>query len=456
LGTGFISSGQASSGGNGQGVAWSDFDGDGDLDLYAVKDSSPNLLFRNNGNSTFIDVASFAGVNNSGAGNGAAWGDYDADGDSDLYVSKGSPDANLLYRNNGNSTFAEVGNSAGVADTGSGIGAAWGDYDGDGDLDLYLANSGSANRLYRNNGNGTFTEAGSTTGVNNSGNGLGVTWADFDDDGDLDIYLANAGSANLLYRNNGNGTFIDVGPSAGVADTANSQGVSAGDYDADGDIDIYVTNFGAANRLYRNNGNSTFADVGSLAGVNDGGNGIGAAWSDYDADGDLDLYLANWGSDNRLYRNNGNGTFADVAVAMGVNDTGNGTSVAWGDYDADGDQDLYLANNSSTSVLFTNNLGPYANTYLAVKVANGLGRATQSGVKVVLKTTVGGTPVATGLVDGGTGYGSQSVRPVHFYGLSPGVSYDVTIFWTDRSNSTHTLGTPDGSVKSICKGVGAC
>ena len=236
-------------------------------------------------------VASLGDLDGDGASDLAAGAIYDDDGDTDrgaVYV---------LFLNRAD--FADAANVAGVADTGNGQGAAWGDYDGDGDLDLYLSKYGAANRLYRNDGDGTFTDVGGTTA--DAANGYGVVWGDCDNDGDLDLYLVNNSTANRLYRNDGGGTFAEVGSGAGVADAGTGRTAGWGDYDLDGDLDLYVCNAGEANKLYRNDGGMSFASVGGATA--DAGQGFGMAWGDYDDDGDLDLYLANAspGADNRLY-----------------------------------------------------------------------------------------------------------------------------------------------------------
>ena len=200
--------------------------------------------------------------------------------------------------------FSDVTDIAGVGCTGSSRGVAWGDYDNDGDLDLYVANYNEANVLYRNNGDGTFTDVTSEAGVGCISHSYGVAWGDYDNDGDLDLYVANYG-ANVLYRNNGDGTFTDVTSEAGVSCTGSSLGVAWGDYDNDGDLDLYVANHYEANVLYKNNGDGTFTDVTGAAGVGCTGSSYGVAWGDYDNDGHLDLYVANNGA-NVLYRNNGN------------------------------------------------------------------------------------------------------------------------------------------------------
>jgi len=299
----------------------------------------------------FSNVTDIAGVGCTGLSFGVAWGDYDNDGDLDLYVANYN-EANVLYRNNGDGTFTDVTDEAGVSCRGHSRGVAWGDYDNDGDLDLYVANDG-ANVLYRNNGDGTFTDVTSEAGVSCTGSSCGVAWGDYDNDGDLDLYVANFYEANVLYRNNGDGTFADVTSEAGVGYTGYSRGVAWSDYDNDGDLDLYVANY-EANVLYRNNGDDTFTDVTDEAGVGYTGSSWGVAWGDYDNDGDLDLYVANYEA-NVLYRNNGDGTFTDVTGQAGVGCTGNSRGVAWGDYDNDGDLDLYVANYYGANVLYRNN-----------------------------------------------------------------------------------------------------
>jgi hypothetical protein len=271
----------------GSGAAWADYDNDGDLDLYVVNFSGPltwseeeisqargNALFRNNGDGTFIDIASEAGVDHRGWGMGAWWGDYDGDGDLDLYVTYYGP--NILYRNNGDNTFTDVTGQAGVGDDSYSAGATWGDYDLDGDLDLYLCNyvdfslgadvegrnmsaqykisvpftlnpssyEPASNRLYRNNGDGTFTDVAQELGVHNpTGRSLSATFCDFDHDGLPDLYVANDVSSNAMYQNVGNGIFNDIGASSWAADYRGAMGLAIGDFDNDEDMDIFLTHW---------------------------------------------------------------------------------------------------------------------------------------------------------------------------------------------------------------------
>jgi hypothetical protein len=349
----------------------------------------------------FTDVTRSAGitfVNDQGntvetilqvMGSGAAWGDYDNDGNLDLYLVNGSGSSvgNVLYHNNRDGTFTDVTGQAGVGYRGHGMGAVFADIDNDGDLDLYLTNNGP-NVLYRNNGDGTFTDISREAGVGDPRWSTGAAFADIDNDGDLDLYVANylefrrdlipkeagmtydrdeplpflphpyAPQQNTLYLNKGNGTFTDITDRAGVADPeGKSLGVAFGDYDNDGDQDLYIANDVSNDVLFRNDGNGTFTNINVGAGVDDPRGGMGVCWGDYDNDGDLDVFVTNWQDEMHvLYRNNLPmipigpsyvGNFDDVTVQAGLGEASLG-HVGWGseffDYDNDGDLDLFVTN----------------------------------------------------------------------------------------------------------------
>jgi hypothetical protein len=327
----------------GGGVAWIDYNNDGFPDLFFVNgstfehwkrgDSPPSRLYRNNRDGTFVDVSGGSGLNHTGWGMGACVGDYDNDGYDDLYVTYYG--GNVLYRNNGNGTFTDVTKQAGVAGHGWGMGCAFGDYDNDGRLDLYVANyldvdiehlgepgsapnctyrsiatfcgprglPGSRDILFHNNGDGTFTDVTENAGIDHDQYyGLGVVWGDYDRDGRPDIYVANDSTPSSLYHNNGDGTFTDVGVQAGVAYSAEGQeqagmGTDFADYDNDGWPDLLKGNFSDDTKnLYHNNGDGTFTDLTYRAGL--GGVGwlfttFGAKFLDYDNDGWKDIFLAN-------------------------------------------------------------------------------------------------------------------------------------------------------------------
>ncbi len=405
----------------GSGAAFFDYDNDGDLDLYIVNSGevpgtgpdapSRNTLYCNDGSGKFTDVTDMAGVGDTGYGIGVSAADYDNDGDPDLYITNYG--RNILYENNGDGTFTDVTGRAGVGDIGCGTGSAFVDFDRDGDLDLYVANyvnpdmeavescaqdgipaycnpiyyDGAKDILYRNNGDGTFTDImdeailGSIR-FDREGRGLGVTIADYNNDGLSDIYVANDKARNFLYQNNGNGTLTEVGMLVGVSydeagNTMAGMGVDSGDYDNDGWMDIFVTNFAYEfNTLYRNEGDF-FTDVTEATGLARPGYfyvGFGTSFFDYDNDGDLDLFVANghimdtvkyfsdaltYPQPDQLFSNNGDGTFIDVSADSGAYFRSQhvGRGVTFGDYDNDGDTDIFIVNSNHPAILLRNDGG---------------------------------------------------------------------------------------------------
>ncbi len=332
--------------GAGYGAAWADFDNDNDPDLYLVRSREPNRLYRNDGNG-FTDVAPALGIDDSGDGSAGVWGDYDRDGDLDLYVTNfGGP--NRLYRNDGTG-FIDVAPAMGVDDSGDGYGAAWGDYDRDGDLDLYVANFG-ANRFFQNNGN-RFSELADSLGLSDTESGIQPAWSDFDNDGDLDLFLANSGP-NRLFRNDG-ARFASIENIFNPTDEGPSFGAAWGDFDNDGDLDLFIPYFGANNRCYTNEGNGTFRDRATELGLAHDGRSRGAVWGDFDNDGDLDLYVTNRGQPN-LYYKNVDGHFTDISDSLGVALNADSRGVALADYDNDGRLDFYVAVQNGPDALFRN------------------------------------------------------------------------------------------------------
>jgi hypothetical protein len=417
----------------GSGAAWGDYDNDGDDDLYVVNEVGPismtadeiagasarNALFRNDGDGTFTDVAASAGVNHAGLGMGAAWGDYDNDGWLDLFVSNYG--TNLLFRNRGDGTMENVSDVSGIAGfEGFWSGGAWADYDRDGRLDLYVAGyvrydpstPGSEaslqydvevppsinpssfrperNLLFRNLGDGTFEERAAQAGVDNpTGKGLSASWADFDDDGWPDLYVANDVSDNAMLRNRGDGTFEDVSYSALVADHRGAMGIAVGDWDWDADQDLFITHWIAqenalysslvadARRLTRPPANSLqYMDVADRFGLGQVALdqiGFGTSFFDYDNDGWLDLFVANGstfqqrdmshlliGMTDKLFWNRGPDLgFFDVSSVSGVyfDRALVGRGAAFADYDDDGDVDVFVVNNDGPALLLRNDGG---------------------------------------------------------------------------------------------------
>ncbi|MDH3588119.1 MAG: CRTAC1 family protein [Gammaproteobacteria bacterium] len=425
----------------GAGVAVLDYDNDGDLDVFAVQgkmlDESAQALFalpethvpghrlfRNElipeGALRFTDVSDESGVSSETYGMGVATGDYDNDGDVDIYVA--NVGSNTLLRNDGAGAFSDVTTKAGVGDERWSVSASFFDYDRDGDLDLFVANYVSfylsnttacrnhaghqdycdptvykpaRDRLYRNDGNGRFSDVTAETGLDAAfGNGLGVTAADFDLDGWPDLYVANDKMANQLWMNRGDGRFVDRALIAGAAYNADgaaeaSMGVTAGDYDSDGDDDLFLTHLGVqTNTLYSNDGEGSFVDVteaARLAIPSLGFTGFGTEWFDVDNDGRLDLFSANgavaietdqMGIDpypyrqaDQLFRNAGAGRFEDLGVdaALGVQAVSRGA--AFGDIDNDGDLDIVVSNNNGPLRLLINEIGNEQH-WLALRLLN--------------------------------------------------------------------------------------
>jgi len=283
------------------------------------------------------------------ASNGACWGDFDNNGAPDLFVANGrrSPtsttnDKNQLFLNRGDGSFTEVTSGPVVTDDGNSTGCTCGDYDNDGDLDLYVTNIGP-NFLYANNGNATFTRITQGDIVTDNLASTAAAWGDFDRDGDLDLFVANAqDQGNLLYVNNGNGSFAKADPSSSVvSERSHATGCNWVDYDGDGDPDLFVTNTDRQrNFLYRNLGNGAFVKVTVGALVADDYSSRGASWGDYDNDGDLDVFVADSSSQSgNLYTNNGNGTFSKPGRGDLTKNLSSYVS-SWGDLDNDSDVDV--------------------------------------------------------------------------------------------------------------------
>ena len=426
----------------GSGVAWIDFDNDGFVDLYFVNGApgASNALYRNNGNGTFTDVTARSGTAANGSRaykTGVAVGDYNNDGRLDLYVTAHGP--NILFRNKGDGTFADVTAAAGVAGGVDEWSTSTGflDYDRDGDLDLYVANyidvrkdenpwcglrkpgyrmycnptifDGVPDRLFRNDGHGTFTDVSAQAGIANpAGKGLGVVFCDFDRDADVDIYVANDLVRNFLYRNKGDGTFEDVAYSAGVGFDANGKpqagmGVDCGDVNGDGYPELFVTNFSEElNTLYHNRGDGIFEDASLKIGLGSGflPLGFGTRMYDYDNDGDLDLHVTNghvidniklyqpaltYEQKDLLYENTG-GRFTDVSAESGTAlqspRVGRGLAVA--DYDNDGHLDVAITSVARRPVLLRN-LGAARHNWLQIRAQGTASNAFGLGATVRVK-----------------------------------------------------------------------
>jgi hypothetical protein len=493
----------------GCGAAFVDYDNDGWLDIFlvngssldpAVRDRRPaSYLFHNNRNGTFTDVTRRAGLVHSGWGQGCCVGDYDNDGFDDLFVSYWG--RNVLYRNNGNGTFTDVSEKAGVAGAGTrwGAGCCFLDYDRDGHLDLFVANyvnfdpasaprpgdsdycryndipvpcgplgfAGGTNILYRNRGDGTFEDVSEKAGIASprgpssmvfvpsnwrptGSYGMGAAAADFDNDGWPDIYVACDTAPSLLYRNNHDGTFREVGVPAGCAFDEHGtalagMGVGVADFDGDGWLDIVRTNFSEqVTSLYRNFGRGSFEDASLRAGmgVNRKFVGFGVDFLDFDNDGWKDLFIANghvysqlagrklhisYRQPKVLYRNLRNGRFEDVSASAGpaVGAENLGRGCAFGDFDNDGDVDILVNNLDGPPTLLRND-GGNRNNWILIKCVGT--RSNRSAIGTRTAVTAGGhRQIAE--VTSGSSYYSQSDLRLHF-GLGRAERADlVEISW---------------------------
>lgn len=483
---------------NGSGACWIDYDGDGLLDLYLVNGSSlaqlqssappltTNHLYRNTGDRTFEDVTAKAGVSGKGWGFGCVAADYDNDGFTDLFVS--NLGENILYRNLGNGTFRDTTQKAGVG--GGAIwhaGSAFGDYDRDGDLDLFVPGyllfdakkpefktceyrglkvnacgpigyKGVPDALFRNNGDGTFTDVSKAAGVDDAKLSFGfqTVFEDFDNDGWPDIFVGNDSNPNYLYRNKKDGTFEEVGVAAGAALSGDgkemsSMGVAVADYDRDGLMDIFVTTFAGDNYiLFHNDGKGFFSDVSFPSGVGQPTVphlGWATAFLDYDNDGYTDLFCANghvypevdgkidesFRQPLQLFRNMKNGKFTEVSGPTGLlalpPTSARGGAVA--DFDNDGDMDIIVSVMDGKPILLENR-GSGGNNWLRL-VLRGT-KSNRMGVGARIKVITGTFEQHAGQRAGESYLSSNDPRPL--FGLGDAKEANVEIVWPSGKRQT--------------------
>jgi len=435
-----------------------DFNNDGLPDVFVFSGGSgPDYLFINQGGGQWQDQAAAWGLTDAIYGIGSAVGDFARDGWLDLYVTSwGDPvlgvhaGDNRLYRNNGNGSFTDVAAAAGVQFGSTGAdsyGACWGDYDLDGWLDLFVSAYGpvsTPNRLYRNNGDGTFsdtTAAAGLTGID-SVHGLACQFTDFDGDRYPELVAVGDTGTSRYYVNNGDGTFTDSTATVQDLDKPNGMGIATGDFDQDGDIDFYVSDIYWAltglggNRLYWNQGGHVFTEGAKAAGCDLNGWGWGIAANDLDNDGWTDLATTNgWAGSwawypTRLFYNNGNATFTDIAGSCGINYFGQGRGLLRLDGDRDGDEDLLLLSSSDASQYYRNDL---ANGYgwfdLELDTSGHSGLA-PNGYGTTVRAVIGGTTHQRQL-DSNQSYLGQSELSLHF-GLGGATQIDaLEVEWAD-------------------------
>ncbi|MBI2926141.1 MAG: VCBS repeat-containing protein [Verrucomicrobia bacterium] len=436
--------------GNATGAAWVDFDNDGKLDLFVTRFSTnTNLLYRNLGAGMFTNVTEAAKLAESGRSAGASWGDYDNDGFIDLFVpnheTEGQP--SFLYRNNGDGSFDKKSLAGVLVGSRNFDSSAWGDFDNDGDIDLFIANAtgSAANVLLRNKGDGTFEDATAGPMLTDLGNFQACAWGDYDNDGDLDLFVANYSADSILYRNLEGGTFENASDGGGPAIGSTGRdtvGCAWGDYNNDGFLDLCVVKNGGAVLFYRNNGNGTFSAVSGSPTVS--GNAWDCAWGDYDNDGFLDLFVATDQKGRHLFRNNGNETFTKVTISP---PPGEATYLgcAWADFDGDGQLDVFAANNKDApSTLFRNN--GTGNHWLDIKCEGITSNRSAIGAKVKVKATIGGVERwQMREISGGGSAGSQNSLIAHFGLGDATIASLVRIEWP----SGETREFPDVSVDRL-------
>ena len=421
---------------NSGGSSWIDVDGDGDQDLFVANGNlglQKNSLFINNGDGTFTTYTQGEIVNETGKSIGGVWGDLENDGYPDLFVTNRESSTNFLYKNNGDLTFTKINLSSVINDPANSNNSFWVDVENDGDLDIYVLNFAGTNFLYLNDGIANFTKFNNSPIVTDNDQSIVASWGDYDNDGDLDLFKGIGGNtSNILYENSGTLNFFNANNSVISSDKFSTLGASWADIDNDGDFDLFVANFlGQNNSLYINNGDKTFTQIKTGAIVNDGGRSVGTSFGDIDNDGDLDLFIGNYTENNFLYLNDGtpNYTFTKVTAGAVVSDMGNTFGVSMCDYDNDGDIDVFACNQDNQKNFLYRNDGN-SNNWINLKLAAKISNKPAIGTVIKLKCNINGQPVwQMRHVESQSGYNSQNSLNAEF-GLAESTVIDsILIKW---------------------------
>jgi hypothetical protein len=380
----------------GRGAAWVDFDNDGDLDLCVSNLNGANLLYRNDGQGAFTKITDGPIVNAGPSSFSASWADLDNDGRIDLFVSRQDNGPGLLFHQESDGTFTQTAMPFG----GYSFGSAWADYDNDGFVDL-LVGDRTQSILWRNDGQGHLVAV-TNTSIQTAGIGGVISWVDYDNDGDPDAFVTTSASAGPahLYRNDGQGGFTPITGQLPER-SSYSTGHAWGDYDNDGFPDVFVcrldsnTQHSLPSFLFHNEGDGTFTQVEQSPFTSDTGFALSCSWADYDNDGWLDLFVSeNGGSRNRLYHNNGDGTFTRVLSGPIATDIGQSAGSSWGDYDRDGFLDLFVATSvggtgaQPNDYLYHNDGN--GNAWITIKCVGTRSNRSAIGAKVRVKATIKG------------------------------------------------------------------
>ena len=473
------------------GIIVDDFTGDGLLDVfYSTKDPTQGCaLFVNRGDGTFEDRSARAGLEPQVGALNCNHADYDNDGDLDVLLLRGgweTPRRPSLLRNEGDGRFTDVTVAAGLCEPIASQAAAWADFDCDGHVDLYIAGEfkpknpdpRNRGRLYRNNGDGTFTDVADSAGVRNDRFGKGVAWGDYDDDGRPDLYVSNLGQANRLYHNNGDGTFTDVAERLGVTEPNYSFSCWFWDYDNDGRLDIFVTGSratlaeiilsqlgrptgGERPRLYHNEG-GRFTDVTREAGLDRVWLPMGSNFGDIDNDGFLDFYLGTGSPPysylvpNVLMHNVGGRRFEDVTIASGTGHLQKGHGISFADWDRDGDVDLFLESGGAVpgdkahNVLFEN--PGHGNRWLTLRLVGTRSNRAAIGARVrVGLSGPDGRRSIHRVIGGGSSFGNNPLTPTIGLGRAEAIDA-VEIIWPDGGTRQVVRGLPLDRAVEITEG----
>lgn len=435
--------------GDSRSVNWVDVNNDGFTDLFISNGKAGgqnNTLYLNTNGTGFTQVASGPIVSDGKPSDGATFADSDNDGDLDAYVVNWYNEDNLFYTSNGSGVFSQL---TGVPATSGGYSetAAWGDYDNDGKLDLYVTRSGPTtatkrNQLYHNDGANVFTKILTGTPVTNAFTSRSVNWTDLDNDGDLDLFVTNEGTTNNnenIYRNDGGGVFTSITDGPLVNNGGSTMSSSWGDYDNDGDLDVYLANDGTDNALFRNDGNLNFTKITGDPVTATNSHSFSSAWSDIDNDGDIDLFVTNAFNTvteqlhNFLFRNNGNGSFTKIEDGWPATDLSWSYGCAFGDYDNDGFEDLAVATTTFGGVdandfLYHNDGN--SNHWITIKLVGTTTNISAIGTKIRLNATINGVSVTQMReISAQSSYCGQNDLRAHFGLGDAAIVNSITVEW---------------------------